>query len=108
EGSKAGAPLSARTVGHAHRVLHAALAHAETVEILSRNVARAVPPPKVADEEVECLNEDQIGELLDKLADRDFHSLVVVALGTGMRRGELLALQWRHINWNSGAMRVER
>jgi integrase len=107
-GSKIGGPLAARTVGHAHRVLHAALAHAETVEVVWRNVASAVSPPRVDDEEVECLTQDQIGEVLNKLAGHEFQALVLVALGTGMRRGELLALQWRNIDWDTDRIAVER
>src|SRR6516162_3534859 len=40
-GAKTGGPLSARTVGHAHRVLHRALQIAVENEVLARNVASA-------------------------------------------------------------------
>ena len=46
-GSRKGKPLSAQTVAHAHRVLHRALARAVGSEILSRNVAGIISPPKV-------------------------------------------------------------
>src|SRR5580692_1389322 len=46
-GSKDGRPLSARTVGHAHRVLHRALERALRLEIIPRNVAAIIRPPKV-------------------------------------------------------------
>jgi integrase len=46
-GDKDGQPLSSRTVGHAHRVLHRALARAAAIELVSRNVASFVKPPKV-------------------------------------------------------------
>ena len=45
-GGEKGRPLSARTVGHAHRVLHRALQRAVESETLSRNVASAVRPPE--------------------------------------------------------------
>src|SRR5437762_4678492 len=44
-GGFGGRPLSARTVGHAHRVLHRGLERALRLELVSRNVAHAVPPP---------------------------------------------------------------
>lgn len=59
-GGKDGHRLSARTVGHAHRVLHAALARAANGEIISRNVAALVRPPKVDAGEVQILTAPQI------------------------------------------------
>ncbi len=107
-GGRNGRPLAPRTVGHAHRVLHAALARAAKLETVSRNVAGVLSPPKVEASEVECLAESQIGDVLGKLKDHHLHPLVVVALGTGMRRGELCALQWRHVDLDAASIQVER
>jgi hypothetical protein len=54
-GARSGGPLSARTVGHAHRVLHRALQKAVETEVLSRNVASAISPPTVKEAEIEIL-----------------------------------------------------
>lgn len=107
-GGKDGRPLSARTVGHAHRILHRGLERAVKAEIIARNVAHAVSPPKVEDTEVEALTASQIGEVLQALAGRRLYPLVVLALGTGMRRGELLALRWSDLDLDAGAVRIER
>jgi integrase len=107
-GGRNGRPLSPRTVGHAHRVLHSALARAEKLEVVGRNVAGVLSPPKVPDQEVESLTEPQIAEVLAKLKDHVLYSIVVVALGTGMRRGELCALQWRHVDMDAATIRVDR
>jgi integrase len=114
-GGKDGKPLSARTVGHAHRVLHRALARASAVEIVSRNVAAVIKPPKVEACEVEILAPGQITDVLqklerNKLANRPHQSLplILVALATGMRRGELLGLQWGDIDLDGASLKVER
>ena len=60
EGGEGGRALSARTVGHAHRVLHRALARAAATELVPRNVVGIVKPPKVEDAEIESLRSDQI------------------------------------------------
>jgi hypothetical protein len=88
-GARNGGPLSARTVGHAHRVLHRALQRAVESEALARNVASVKPPPKVDADEVEILSADQIKAVVDKLAELDHpqHDIVVVDLATGLRRG---------------------
>ena len=52
-GGAGGRPLSARTVGHAHRVLHRGLERAMRLEIIGRNVAHVIRPPTVEVEEIE-------------------------------------------------------
>ena len=107
--------MAARTVGHVHRVLHRALSRAVAAEILSRNVAAAVKPPRVEADEVQILTAKQMGEVLEKLernkSRNEPHSMfavVALALATGMRRGELLGLQWGDIDFEAARLRVER
>jgi integrase len=107
-GGMAGRSLSARTVGHAHRVLHRALERAMRLEIISRNVAHAVPPPKVEAAEVAILSAAQMADVLARLAGHTLHPIVALALGTGMRRGELCGLAWGALDLDSAAVRVER
>jgi len=107
-GGKDGRPLSARTVGHAHRVLHRALSRAATAEIVSRNVASTMRPPKVESTEVEILSAQDMGDMLSKIQGHAMYPLVAVALGTGVRRGELLGLQWGDIDLDGATLRVAR
>ena len=107
-GGAGGRPLSARTVGHAHRVLHRALERAVQLEMIGRNVAHAVKPPKVEAREIEILTPAQVIEVLDKLAGHALHPIVAMALGTGMRRGELCALGWGAVDLDRATVQVER
>ena len=98
--------LSARTVGHAHRVLRLVLQCAAKNGTVARNVATIHAPPKVEETEIEILSADQIADALF-----DGHTLfpiVALALATGMRRGELLGLQWGDVDLDGGTLRVER
>ena len=52
-------PLSARTVGHAHRLLHKALGDAVRRELLFRNPSDLISPPKVAAKEMQILGADR-------------------------------------------------
>jgi integrase len=107
QGSTDGTPLAARTVGHVHRLLGKALAHAvHPWALLAQNPARGVKPPRVATSEIEILRDDQIATMLSTLKGRAIYPLVIVALGTGLRRGELCALRWRDLDGDR--LRVER
>jgi integrase len=102
------AGLSARTVGHAHRVLSRVLRRAVENSTLARNVAAIRKPPKVEQREVEILSADQIKIVLNGLADHPLHPIAVLALATGARRGELLALKWTDVDLDRGTVRIER
>ena len=100
--------LSARTVGHVHRVLHRAFGHAATWGIVQQNVAALVSPPRVVATEISILSEDQIAKVLRHLEGRILRPIVALALATGARRGELLALRWKDLDLDAGTIKIER
>jgi integrase len=108
EGRHDGTGLAARTVGHAHRVLHKALADAVARELLLRNPASLISPPKVENKEVAILSAAEVKIVLDGLQGTEIYPHVVVLLSTGIRRGELMALQWGDLNLDAGKLRIER
>ncbi len=108
EGRHDGTGLSARTVGHAHRVLHKALADAVARELLLRNPASLISPPKVERGEVAILSASQVKTVLDAVRATEIHPHVVILLSTGIRRGELMGLQWGDIDLDRGKLKIER
>ena len=108
EGRHDGDPLSARTVGHAHRVFRKALADACRRELLTRNPASLVQPPKFDTEEMKILSAEQVRGVLSGLKDTSIFGPVVLLLSTGMRRGELMALRWGDVDLDGAKLRVER
>lgn len=107
-GGVAGDRLAPRTVGHVHRLLRRALGHAVQWGVISQNPAAAVSPPKVDPDEVEIVSEVEVRAVLDSQRGRPLHTIAVLALGSGMRRGELCALRWKDIDLDAGSVRVER
>jgi integrase len=103
-----GQPLSARTVGHAHRVLHKALADAMKRELLFRNPADLISPPKVAANEMKILDAATVNAVLEAMRETSIYPQIVVLLATGMRRGEIAGLQWRDIDLNGKKLHIER
>ncbi|HZC55251.1 MAG TPA: site-specific integrase [Xanthobacteraceae bacterium] len=100
--------LSARTVNHVHRLLHIALGHAGTWELVKQNIAAFVSPPKVDDVEIVILTPEQIGRVLIRVQGITLKPIVELALATGARRGELLALRLGDFDPTARTMRIER
>lgn len=100
--------LSIRSIRHAHGCLRTALAHAAAMEIIERNVARIVRPPKLERTAVEILTSDQIADTLRKLEGHPFYPVAALAIGTGARRGEIAGLRWSDIDLDGATMRIER
>jgi integrase len=100
--------LHPQTVRNAHGMLANGLELAVEDEILSRNVTRGMELPKVPDEEIEILKTEQITEVLSRIEDHPLHPIAALSLATGMRRGELCALQWGAVNLDKAMVEVRR
>jgi integrase len=103
---KLAAGLSPTTVSHLHTVLHGAFAEAVRWGLLPRNVVSLARPPRKAHVEVVALTVEQARALLAAAAGNRFEALFVLALKTGMRRGELLALRWEDVDLDKGMIQV--
>jgi integrase len=90
--------LGASTVSYVHRVIHKGLRQAKTWKAIQDNPAAETMPPKAERKEIEILAPAAVTVLLDGLKDRDIYRIVLTALGTGMRRGEILALRWKDVD----------
>jgi integrase len=88
--------VAARTIGHAHRVLSKALKDAAKNDIVSRNVTKEQPAPKVEDEEMAIARD--VPGLVAKLQDWRLGTVAMVALFGGLRLGEVLALRWNNVD----------
>lgn len=100
--------LADRTRLHVHRVVHRMLRHAAQWGVVHQNAAALADAPTVVGKEVEILTPAQVQAVLAKLRGRTLYPIAAVALGTGMRRGELLALRWQDVDLDGAALQVER
>jgi integrase len=100
--------LSPRTRGHIHRVLSAALGRAVEQQFLPRNPVDVFKKrlPKVKRREMATLTLQQSAAPLDAIRHSRVYWPVLIALSTGMRRGEILALRWRNADLDRCSLRV--
>jgi integrase len=100
--------LSPRAVQIIHATLHKALRQAVRWQLIPRNVAESVEPPKANKKEIEPLDEEQVRGLLKAVEGDELEALYVLAITTGMRSGELLGLKWEDVDFRAGTLRVNR
>jgi integrase len=101
-------PLAPRTRRQIHRVLSAALARAVEQQLIARNPADVFKRrlPKLERKEMAVLTPEQSAALLDETRPTPLYLPVMLALATGMRRGEILALRWRNVDLDRGLVRA--
>jgi len=103
-----GIGLSDRTVRACHQKCIAALDKAVEQKLISRNpaVGCKLPPKKSA--KIKVLDHEEIYRFLQQAKYEGYYELMLLELATGLRRGEILGLQWNDLDEETGELRVER
>jgi integrase len=100
--------LSKRTVLHHHRVLREALQQAVRWQLLPRNPADAVAPPRAPRIEMRALDEEHVAQLLTLAKGTSLYVPILLAVAAGLRRGEILAVRWNDIDLDRGTLAVRQ
>jgi integrase len=100
--------LSARTVRYAHAVLRAAIRQAIRWQLLLADPTQGVQLPSPQCREMSVLTTEQARSFLRAAVHSPQGCLFAVALTTGMRPSEYLALSWRDIDWDRGTASIVR
>jgi integrase len=93
---------------HHHRVLREALHQAIKWQTLGRNVADAVEPPRPERKEMCALDEAETARLLEAVQGSRMYTPILVAVTTGLRRGELLGLRWQDVELDTEILAVRQ
>src|SRR5512132_3975386 len=104
--------LSARTVRNVHKTLHRMLHQAVRWRLLAVNPAADLELPPVVEPQMVTLDHGQARQLLEVAAGPGragwWPPLLLLAVATGARRGELLALRWSDLDLDAGTVRIGR
>jgi integrase len=100
--------LAPATVHKMHVVLHKALDQAVSDGLIPRNAAKGVKVPQTKRKEIRPLSPEQTRTLLEAARGDRLEALYVLALNTGLRQGELLALKWEDVELEDAVLRVQR
>ncbi len=99
--------LAPKTVGNAMVILKEMLKHAVQWGYLDANPAHYAERPRGEDQEMQILTPAEIHRLLGH-ADEPVRTLLLCAVMTGMRRGELLGLKWEDVDFEGNRIHVRR
>ncbi len=100
--------LSPRGVRYVHSILHKSLNDAIRRGFAAYNATQGAILPRLDFKEMVFLDADEVLRFLITAQESPYYALYTLAIKTGMRKGELLALRWTDINWKSGTLRVQR
>jgi len=100
--------ISKATVNNIRKVVGMALRKAIVKKKIAVNPNEYTEPIRTNDPEIEYLTPEEITDFLIKISNDYLYPAFVTALGTGLRRGELAALQWKHVDLENGFLRVEQ
>lgn len=100
--------LSARTVRFTHAVLRASLHQAVKWRLIPINPAESADLPRQAKGEIQVLTPQQARDFLESAKQDRYYVLFALALTTGMRPSEYLALKWPDIDFTKGTVSVAR
>lgn len=108
KGGVGGKALSPRTVEFARAVLRKAMDDAVIDRIVEVNPVVGTKRPKTVKPHHTVWSSAELRRFLTATKGQPFSALWVLAAGTGMRRGELLALRWLQVDLEAGVVVVER
>lgn len=100
--------LKPSTIHTIFGILHTALDDAVSWQLLALNPCEHVTLPRRNERDYIALSREQVQAFQQSLQGSSIEVLITLAIATGMRRGELLALKWSDIDLARGKLRVQR
>ncbi|SFL09406.1 tyrosine-type recombinase/integrase [Halanaerobium salsuginis] len=103
-----GESLSNRFVRYHHSIMHKAFSNALKWKMIKINPAELVDPPKKVTKEAKYMNSKKLEGFLKTVDNKYYRRLFEFAARTGLRRGEILGLQWDLIEFDSRTILVKQ
>jgi integrase len=97
---------AASTVESLHKTLSSAYKDAVKMGAVQKSIMRQVVAPRPIEKEMQVLNPEQAKQLLAGAQGERFEAVYAVVLSTGLRAGEVFALQWKDIDFNQHTLTI--
>jgi integrase len=100
--------LSPSTVRYVHAVMRKALKDAVRSNLVQRNVAELVDPPRITRAQIRTWSAREVRTFLNHVRSDRLYAAYVLAATTGMRRGEVLGSRWQDVDLDHGRVSVSQ
>lgn len=100
-------PMNSKTVKNIYHNLSASIDKAVMLDLVKKNVCKAVVLPKIQKYSAEVYDENELQSLIKSIKGTDMELPLMIDINLGLRRGELLGLKWKHIDFEKGLVTIE-
>lgn len=98
---------NAKTVKHIYILVNAALKKAVQLKLIKENVNSVVVLPKTQSFEGKMLSVLEVNKVINQTRNEELYPIIVLTIYTGLRKGEIMALKWEHVNFEEKELYVE-
>lgn len=102
-----GKPMAPKTIKNIFLNLSAAMKKAVMLELIPKNPCDNVTMPKLERFHPDVYSIEEVEHMLDCAKGTSMYLPLMIEICIGLRRGELLALKWKHIDFENGYLSVE-
>jgi integrase len=107
ESPLSGKPMKPKTIQNIHMNIRAALSQAVKLDLIKKSPADNVILPKTRKYKAEIYDQDEVTILMEKVKDTDLEVPISLAVGLGLRRGELLALTYDDVDFENSKIMIK-
>lgn len=100
--------MASASIRKMHNIINAALNQAQTNDMIPKNPAKAIKLPTLTQKSIRALTENEQKRFLEVAKMDELFALFVLAVYTGLRLGELTALNWGDIDFKNGTVSVTK
>lgn len=103
-------PLSDKTILEHHRLISTILSQAEKEMLVQFNAASRATPPKITKKEADMFQQEEVQAIRDalELEPLKWKMATHLLLVTGCRRGEVVGIKWKKIDWDNNQVKIDR
>lgn len=107
---RTGKPLARKSVIHHLNLISDIFNYAVQMEVLNHNPCVNIKVPKGTKKEKQIYTLEEVERILTYLDQEPliFRAFFTLELNTGLRRGEMLGLEWKDVDWDNGIISVRR
>lgn len=98
---------NAKTIKHIHTIINSSLEKAVQLKFIHANVNKAVSLPKKQIYEAQVLSSEEVKKILDTAKADELYPIIIFTIYTGLRKGEVMALKWKNIDFEKREVTIE-